>query len=357
MALTVDGIDIPIVVLTPEQGKGPFPVVYHVHGGGWNGGTKMEVPGAGLPPESKVLCDELGIVYVGLAYRGKAQGTFQDAMDDLRASIKWFESNKKRFNADTSRVGFSGGSAGTPLSALLAQEMSSCKTYVGLFGVYNLLSNEESLFPDEEACAEYDLVSEQQKRAASAFYHIRKNPPATLLFHGALDILVHPTQSERFAEKLKAAGAEVSCTIYPNANHGYLNPRNPEEYKDSVLKIADLYTQHLTRYSLDVDGLSAQLDEMLERYFPLEKVNLAEVVGRWKAKKETLEFSADGTGTSTNQKGESRPLTYTVNADRIDVSIGQNKMVYYMQNDRRAIYSIYPEGRFAGRKEHYTRQK
>ena len=91
VVMTVNGIEIPILIVTPSSGKGPFPVVYHVRGGGWNGGTETVVPPASVPPEAKFLSDELGIVYVGLAYRCKVQhGTFQLAMDDLRASIQWF---------------------------------------------------------------------------------------------------------------------------------------------------------------------------------------------------------------------------------------------------------------------------
>jgi hypothetical protein len=60
IAFTVNGTDIPIKVLTPDKGSGPFPVIYHVHGGGWNGGTQTEVPPAGLPPESVFFADVPG---------------------------------------------------------------------------------------------------------------------------------------------------------------------------------------------------------------------------------------------------------------------------------------------------------
>ena len=158
VVMTVNGIEIPILIVTPSSGKGPFPVVYHVRGGGWNGGTETVVPPASVTPEAKFLSDELGIVYVGLAYRCKLQhGTFQLAMDDLRASIQWFEARAATYKADTTVVGLTGGSAGTPLSAMLAQEMPSCAAYVGLFGVYDFTNNKESLFPDETACELYGL--------------------------------------------------------------------------------------------------------------------------------------------------------------------------------------------------------
>jgi acetyl esterase/lipase len=351
IACVVKGISIPIKIMTPSQRKGPFPVVYDVHGGGWNGGTATEVPPPGFPPDSKILCDKLGIVYVGLAYRCKAEGTFQDALDDLRASIAWFESRADQFQADTNRVGFSGGSAGTPLSALLAEEMPACKTYVGLFGVYDFLNNTNSLFPEAEAYKIYGLETPEAKRAASAYYHLREHPPATLLFHGAHDILINPQQSVRFGEKLKAQGAPVEVTIYPNANHGYYSPRNPEEFKDSTLKIARLYSQYLTQTAFDSASLAVELDRMLARYFPIAEIPPEAVVGIWKGKRDQLEFLADGTGKSTHLRGRTKPFTYEISGGSINVTMDQVTTKYFMQKDQRAIYFIYQDGRFAGRKE------
>ncbi|NQX00921.1 hypothetical protein HQ447_09695 [bacterium] len=62
VVMTVNGIEIPILIVTPSSGNGPFPVVYHVHGGGWNGGPETVVPPASVPPEAMFLSDELGIV-------------------------------------------------------------------------------------------------------------------------------------------------------------------------------------------------------------------------------------------------------------------------------------------------------
>ena len=99
----------------------------------------------------------MGIIYVGLAYRCKEEGTFQDAPEDLHTSIACFEARAKQFHADTNRVGLTGGSAGTPFSTLLAEEIPACKTYIGLFGVYDFLNNTNSLFPEAAAYKNYGL--------------------------------------------------------------------------------------------------------------------------------------------------------------------------------------------------------
>lgn len=358
VVMTVNGIEIPILIVTPSSGKGPFPVVYHVRGGGWNGGTETVVPPASVPPEAKFLSDELGIVYVGLAYRCKVQhGTFQLAMDDLRASIQWFEARATTYQADTSVVGLTGGSAGTPLSAMLAQEMPSCAAYVGLFGVYDFTNNKESLFPDETACELYGLSTPEQKLASSAYHHLRKNPPATLLFHGGKDILTHSSQSIRFAEKLREQGGQADAIIFPDLNHGYFNPRYPAEFKATTLKIAALYAENLKLDKSKVDKLPAKLDKMVSRFFPVSEIKPAVLIGRWKGENDTLEFLKGGAGMKTIPGKTNQPFTYEISGNAITVKQGESSESYFMQADLQEIYKVVSEGRFAGNRVWYARPK
>jgi dienelactone hydrolase len=295
---------------------------------------------------------------VGLAYRCKVQhGTFELAMEDLRASIQWFEARAATYKADTSLVGFTGDSAGTPLSAMLAQETPSCATYVGLFGVYDFTSNKESLFPNEKACELYGLSSREQKLKSSAFHHIRKNPPATLLFHGGKDILTHPSQSIRFAEKLRERGGQAEAVIFPELNHGYFNPRYPEEFKTTTLKIAALYAENLKLDKSKVDKLPSKLDKMLSRFHPVSGIKPAALIGRWQGESDLLEFRKGGAGMQTNPKNKRQPFTYTISGNAITVKQGEISESYFMQADLREIYKVVPEGRFAGNRKWYGRLK
>ncbi len=140
VATKAGGYDIPIKIGLPEKSTEKMPVMFFVHGGGWNGGDDKEVPGAQIPADCDFLCDRMGIIYVGLAYRCKGNnGTFHLALQDLEASIKWFEERADKFNADMSRIGFSGASAGTTLSAVLANRSPNCIVYTGREGMYNVL--------------------------------------------------------------------------------------------------------------------------------------------------------------------------------------------------------------------------
>ena len=293
IALTVAGFDIPIVVVVPDSPSERSPVIYHVHGGGWNGGTETTVPDASVPAGLRLLTDELGIIHVGLAYRGKVQGDFFDALQDIRDSISWFEARADEFGADLSRVGFSGGSAGTTLSSRLAQEYPACHTYIGLYGVYDLLNNPESLFPDTEARADFGLATETTQRAASAYYHLRANPPATLLFHGEQDILTHRSQSIRFAEKLRQQGASAEVIIHPEVNHGFFSERYPAVFKTTLTRIAQWYVEYQGVDAGALPSLESAIDRRVAGYFPQDEIEPAALLGSWKDKHDTYTFADD----------------------------------------------------------------
>jgi len=353
----VDGMEIPIVIYTPETGAGPFPVVFHVHGGGWNGGTETEVPGAGVGSAS-ILCDRLGIICVGLAYRCKNQnGTFQLAMDDLQDSVAWFWERGEEFNADLSRIGFSGGSAGTPLSALMAQQVPKCKTYLGCWGVYDLMDNKESLFPDEESRALYGLASEQQALEASAFHNLRSPPPATLLLHGGKDILTHASQSLKFGKQIEAKGGQAEVIIFPDMNHNFLGLSNPAAYKKGILAISHFYQEQFDLAFNDFALLEKELDERVDGYWPASSIEDEQLLGWWKGKKETLSLLKGGQAEIINLRGKTSPATYQIEGATFEITSDGASRTFYLRRDGRAIYEILQDERRGGVKMIYNKKR
>lgn len=355
----VDGIEIPIQINLPEKGKGPFPVTFHVHGGGWNGGSENEVPPAVVMSDVDYLCDQFGIIYVGLAYRCKNQnGTFELALEDLHDSVNWFKERAGGFNADMSRVGFSGASAGAPLSAMMAQQVPSCTTYLGLWGVYDLMDNKESLFPDEEARGRYGLSPPEQALNASALHHLRTPPPVTLLIHGEKDILTHYSQSVKFAENIKASGGTAKLLLFPDLNHSLINPNNPDAFKKATLQIARLYKNQFKLKHADIDEVESLLDQRLAGFYPAKSIETDQLLGVWKCKKYSVQFKDDGTAEMANANGKVI-LTgkFRNQGDFVEVITDEEKRFFYLRKDGRAVFEIYREGRFAGKKEVYTKRR
>lgn len=364
IATQVGGYDIPIKIMLPENTSRKSPVFFFVHGGGWNGGTDTQVPKASIPNDAYYLCDRLGIIYVGLAYRCKGnEGTFGLALEDLEASIAWFMSKADQYNADLSRIGFGGGSAGTTLSAILAQRYQTCKLYVGREGMYNVADQDPDLsfFPTAEGKELYGLTSKEQKLKASAYYNLRDKPVSALLFHGKDDFLCHYSQSEKYALKIKKAGGKAKVVLYDKINHTCLNPAYPQVFRNSLMEMARFYTKEFQLENIDFTAIETDLENRLQGMYPSSEINTKELVGTWINKNETLVLKINGKGQLLNKKGkQTKSITYKNNGPSIYIieKGAENHRTFYLRKNNKSIYeTIEDDSRLKSRRIDYKKQK
>ncbi len=364
IATKAGGYDIPIKIMLPDNPTGNSPVFFFVHGGGWNGGTTIEVPKAVIPNDASYLCDRLGIIYVGLAYRCKGNdGTFALAIEDLEASIAWFMSKAEAYNADLSRIGFGGGSAGTTLSAILVQRYTASKLYVGREGMYNIVDQNEALsfFPTAEGKKLFGLISKEQKLEASPYYNLREQPASALLFHGLDDFLCHPSQSEKYAANIKKAGGEAKVILYDNINHTCLNPGYPEVFKNSLMEMAHFYTKEFQLENVDFNEIEADLDNRLKGMYPSKEVSTKQLIGSWENKSMTLIIEENGKGQFLYKNGnEIENFTYKNNGKTIFIAKNDNKnrRAFYLRKNNKTIYElVIDESRLKSRRIDYQKQK
>ncbi|MFC1761415.1 alpha/beta hydrolase [Planctomycetota bacterium] len=364
VATQVGGYDIPITICVPDKTDVKMPVIFYVHGGGWNGGDDKDVPGVHMPSDCGLLCDPLGIIYVGLAYRCKGnKANFHQALDDLEASVAWFMECAVSYNADLSRIGFSGSSAGTTLSAVMAQRYRNCKAYVGSEGMYNVLDQDETLshFPSTEGRTAYGLVSRTQKLEASPYYQLRDKPASALLFHGKDDWLCHYSQSERYAAKIRQAGGTAKVVLYDGINHTCFSKSYPEVFKNSILETARLYVEAFQLTHVDVVGIKAELDERTRLLYPYEKIPGDALWGRWESNRYgTLIFKKNGQGEFIHPKGKTnKSLTYKDEGSRFLVSVEgeERERTFFLRKNNRAIYElIVANNRWKNRRNDYLKQ-
>lgn len=363
IASRAGGYDIPIKIMLPDNLSEKLPVFFFVHGGGWNGGTKTEVPKASIPNDASYLCDQMGIIYVGLAYRCKGNdGTFALAIKDLEASIAWFMSKAKEYNADLSRIGFGGGSAGTTLSAILAQRYPTCKLYIGREGMYNITDQDEALsfFPTPEGKKLFGLISKEQKLEASPYYNLRAKPASALLFHGKDDYLCHYSQSEKYAEKIREDGGSAEVILYEKINHTCLNPAYPEVFRNSLIEIARFYKKEFQLVNIDFKAIESDLDKRLDGMYPTTDIKTDQLIGTWVNKNETLELKKDGEGHFMNNKDNKvKNISYVINRSSIYVYEKDTKKhrTFYLRKNNKMIYeSIEDNTRFKSRRIDYLKQ-
>ena len=109
----------------------PTPVLFYIHGGGWNHGNRANVAGM-LPGMLKA-----GISVVSVEYRFIAEATadgvvppVKGPMGDAARALQFVRSKAKEWNIDPVRIGASGGSAGACSSLWLAfhDDMADAKS-------------------------------------------------------------------------------------------------------------------------------------------------------------------------------------------------------------------------------------
>jgi acetyl esterase/lipase len=337
----VDGLDLPITICIPKEGQGPFPVAFWVHGGGWSGGTSTRLSGASEGPQAKQLTDTLGVIHVGLTYRCMQQnGTFDKALQDITDSYQWFAERASKYKADMTRVSIGGGSAGSPLAAILSQRVP-CKFFIGCNGFYDMLNRGEhpGRWPSAKTQEAFQVNTPETKRAASVVYHLSDRSPAALLLHGDIDPTIEYWQSEHYAKTLTDIGIEGKALIFPQTDHAFCYPHHPDVYKSSVMAMADFSIRYFDLKGINVAELEQLVDEQLKGYQDVETIQEKDLLGTWeyKKRKQSILFQKDGLGVVTENKKEF-PLTYRIENGVVVLETKNkrlsNKKIYLFQHSR-----------------------
>ena len=220
--LTLD-VDLP-------SGKGPFPVVVWVHGGGWTGGDSS----AFVEFSQRMTLQGIAGVRINYRLANKADdATLEDALSDVLSSIDWVKANAEKYHFDIKRLGIAGASAGGHLSALAAQKTPECIAYVGFCGGYDMLNRGNSDWPNAGLLRRYfGKTDEATLKSNSPLWQVRKSPPETLLLHGTADQIIDPDISVRFAKALRSKGGSVELVLLDDASHGICH--QPEFMKISL---------------------------------------------------------------------------------------------------------------------------
>lgn len=251
----------------------PLPLLVWVHGGGWQGGSKSQMP----------YLNQLqrGYVVASVEYRFSQKARFPAQIQDCQAAIRWLRANANKYSIDPTKIGVGGASAGGHLVALLGtsggknafpkiggyvDQSDRVQAVCDIFGPtdfwtvikqaeadpnvknvfkwnngdpYSLLIDAK-LGEDKEKC---DAVSPVQYVSAD-------NPPF-LILHGDHDALVPYAQSVELEELLKKAGVEVTLQRLPGAGHG-----GPAFTLPAIAKLANaFFDKHLKGVEAKIEAL------------------------------------------------------------------------------------------------------
>ena len=102
-------------VYAPDNAKG-LPVVFWIHGGGWQGGDK-----ANAHQKPKAFVDK-GYVFVSTNYRLLPDVDMETIVRDVAKSMRWVNDHIAEYGGDPRRVIVTGHSAGAQLAALICTD-------------------------------------------------------------------------------------------------------------------------------------------------------------------------------------------------------------------------------------------
>jgi len=247
-------------VYTPEKkAESNLPVVFWIHGGGWQAGNKADVA---LKP--KVLT-ERGFVFVSANYRLLPEVTMDVLIADVATALGWVHKNIAQYGGDPQRIFVGGHSAGAQLAALICID----QRYLEKEGV-PLKALRGSIPVDGDTYDIPKIISTAEHRQMlyggkmftqghrqkfgndpekhvdfSAVTHVAKNkhiPPFLILyFSGNPDTTA---QARRLESALKAADIPAIAFGKQDSNHSRLN-NELGQVNDSAT--AELY-QFLDKY-------------------------------------------------------------------------------------------------------------
>jgi acetyl esterase/lipase len=102
----------------PAKSEKPTPVVFYIHGGGWQGGDKRTNPKAFLDKGISVVA--INYRYVKNGVEEKVEPPVKAPLHDAARALQFIRSKAAEWNLDKKRIGATGGSAGACTSLWLA---------------------------------------------------------------------------------------------------------------------------------------------------------------------------------------------------------------------------------------------
>ncbi|MDB9823295.1 alpha/beta hydrolase [Deltaproteobacteria bacterium] len=254
-------------IYLPNEGKGLFPLIVFVHGGGWSSGDKASLL---LGAVLKAL--DHGYAVVSVNYRLTIEASFPAQINDVKAAIRWIRANADTYGFNPDSIAAWGDSAGGHLVALLGtsggikdfedpdlgniEESSRIQAVVDWFGPIDLLAMDEqhresglgNANHGKETSPESRLFGKQIANipelvdSANPETYITIDDPAFIIQHGTKDKSVPVQQSINFAGKLEKIIGEdrVILMLIDEADH--LDEKfSTQENINEILSFLDRY--------------------------------------------------------------------------------------------------------------------
>ncbi len=222
-------------------GKGPFPGIIYIHGGGWFRGSRNDYN------ETALFYAKRGIAGFAIDYTltvGNLTAWPKNAQDVVKA-IRYIKENAQRFGIDSTKVAVFGSSAGAQFASL-AGTLSGQEPFLHGASGNETIKKEVCLVVDYSGATDFDYIGKYENDTpvyriltnalgnvsysanpylwvqASAATYISSDDPIFFIAHGTNDTVVPIAVSESFNAKLQAAGVETHFVKVVDGDHDIL---------------------------------------------------------------------------------------------------------------------------------------
>ncbi len=207
----------------------PTPIILHIHGGGWNHGTKESQ--GGFSSYFKA-----GFAVANVEYRLVQVAPAPAAIEDIRCALNYIKTHASELNINPQKIIISGGSAGAHLAlmgGLLENDRrfdTNCKgtTDMRVAAIISNYAPTDFTDFDSKMSKFKSLTNWLGSKAGDASFrasvspvtYIKKTSPPVFIVHGNADPIVPYEQSVILQQKLNEAGVYNEFITVDGGKHG-----------------------------------------------------------------------------------------------------------------------------------------
>jgi acetyl esterase/lipase len=236
------------------------PLLVYLHGGGWEAGSKAQMPLAAIV--------ERGYVVASVDFRPASKAPFPGQVHEIKAAIRFLRANAGHYGYDADRIGILGASSGGHLAALVGttnghaelegtlgahtSESSAVQAIVSYFGASNLTTILAQSTPFGLGIREPALKrllgalpkeNESVAKLASPVFQVDRSDPPLFMLHGDQDPQMPINQSHELQGAYEQQGLDGEFIVVHGAAHGgdaFYSPANVER----VAAFLDAHLRH-----------------------------------------------------------------------------------------------------------------
>lgn len=210
----------------PQGQQEPVPCVVVIHGGGWDGGDRAQMPAFNH------WLARRGYAVAAISYRLAPAHPWPAQREDTLAALDYLKRNAPALEIDPTRLVLCGRSAGGQIASAVGYTADdpAIRGVIALYAPHDMRFV-WSISRDDDALNSLKLMTQflggppidersDLYDTASAQTSVRRGrTPPTLLVHGVIDTLVWQRHSERLASRLAEEGVPHLNLALPWAVH------------------------------------------------------------------------------------------------------------------------------------------